>query len=65
MDQIRRLLNDYGQIGRAIAHSRREGQGMSEYAMILAGIAAVTIIAIDRFDAALGALFNRIAASLS
>jgi Flp pilus assembly pilin Flp len=65
MEQIRRFLNDCGQIGRVLLQSRREGQGMSEYAMILAGVAAIAIIAIDRFDAALGALFSRIAASLS
>ena len=48
-----------------VAAQRRSGQAMAEYGLILAGIAAVVIVAMDRFDAALGALFNRIAASLS
>ncbi len=36
-----------------------------EYALVLAGVATIVIMAIDRFDAAIGALLSRIAASLS
>ncbi|HZT08115.1 MAG TPA: pilus assembly protein [Chloroflexota bacterium] len=45
--------------------ARKPGQGMMEYALVLAGVATIVIMAIDRFDAAIGALLSRIAASLS
>ena len=37
-------------LGGAVA-TRRQGQGMAEYALLLAGIAMVAIIGINRFDA--------------
>ncbi len=54
-------------VARAALRGRQScqpGQGMAEYGLILAGVAAVVIVTMDRFDRAVGALFNRVASSL-
>jgi len=44
---------------------RQEGQGMAEYALILSGVGLTAIVAVNMLGVKIGALLNRIGASLS
>ena len=50
---------------RVLTAKRESGQGMLEYALTMAAVAAVCIVAIDRLNNAVGGLLARVAASLS
>ena len=44
---------------------REEGQGMAEYGLILAGVALLAIVAVFLLGPKVGALLNKVGASLS
>ena len=45
--------------------AKEEGQGMAEYGLILAGVALLAIVAVFLLGPQIGALLNKVNASLS
>jgi pilus assembly protein Flp/PilA len=48
-----------------LAERKDEGQGMAEYGLILAGVALLAIVAVFLLGPQIGALLNKVNASLS
>jgi len=62
---MRLLSNLADQMVEANASKKTEGQGMAEYGLILAGVALLAIVAVFLLGPQIGALLNKVNASLS
>jgi Flp pilus assembly pilin Flp len=62
---MRRVWTVIGRIVPGSPARKEAGQGMAEYALIVAGIAILAIVALFLLGPRIGLLLNRIAASLN
>jgi hypothetical protein len=62
---IERIRTAATSVMRRVIPEREEGQGMAEYALILSGVALLAIVAVFNMGPRIGALLNRVSASLS